>query len=109
MRYIANTGGRIPQANLDQLRRLLEPSGTRIYLMYGLTEAFRSTYLPPGEVDRGSQGCIGKAIPNTEILVIDREGRECAPGEPGELVHRGPTVALGYWGNEEATLEIVPP
>jgi len=102
LRYIANTGGRIPQANLDELRRLLEPSGTKIYLMYGLTEAFRSTYLPPEEVDRGST-CIGKAIPNTEILVINKEGRECAPDEPGELVHRGPTVALGYWGNEEAT------
>jgi acyl-CoA ligase (AMP-forming) (exosortase A-associated) len=108
LRYIANTGGRIPQANLDQLRRLLEPSGTRIYLMYGLTEAFRSTYLPPEEVDRGST-CIGKAIPNTEILVIDRQGRECAPDEPGELVHRGPTVAMGYWGNEEATLKAYRP
>src|SRR5215204_5031879 len=102
LRYIANTGGRIPQTNLDELRRLLEPSGTKIYLMYGLTEAFRSTYLPPEEVERGST-CIGKAIPNTEILVINKEGRECAPDEPGELVHRGPTVAMGYWGNEEAT------
>ena len=102
LRYIANTGGRIPQANLDELRRLLEPSGTRIYLMYGLTEAFRSTYLPPEEIDRGSS-CIGKAIPNTEIMVINKEGRECVPEEPGELVHRGPTVAMGYWGNEEAT------
>lgn len=102
LRYIANTGGRIPQTNLDELSRLLEPSGTKIYLMYGLTEAFRSTYLPPEEVGRGST-CIGKAISNTEIMVIDKEGRECAPDEPGELVHRGPTVALGYWGNEEAT------
>ena len=102
LRYIANTGGRIPQANLDELRRLLEPSGIKIYLMYGLTEAFRSTYLPPEEIERGST-CIGKAIPNTEILVINKEGRECVPDEPGELVHRGPTVAMGYWGNEEAT------
>ena len=102
LRYIANTGGRIPQTNLDELRRLLEPSGTKIYLMYGLTEAFRSTYLPPEEIERGST-CIGKAIPNTEILVINKEGRECVPDEPGELVHRGPTVAMGYWGNEEAT------
>jgi acyl-CoA ligase (AMP-forming) (exosortase A-associated) len=106
LRYLANTGGRIPQANLDELRRLLEPAGTKIYLMYGLTEAFRSTYLAPEEIHRSSpeQGnCIGKAIPNTEIMVITKEGREAAPGEPGELVHRGPTVAMGYWGNEEAT------
>ncbi len=106
LRYLANTGGRIPQANLDELRRLLEPAGTKIYLMYGLTEAFRSTYLAPEEIHRSSpeQGnCIGKAIPNTEIMVINKEGKEAAPGEPGELVHRGPTVAMGYWGNEEAT------
>jgi acyl-CoA ligase (AMP-forming) (exosortase A-associated) len=106
LRYLANTGGRIPQANLDELRNLLEPSGTEIFLMYGLTEAFRSTYLAPGEIWRSSpeQGnCIGKAIPNTDVMVITREGREAAPGEPGELVHRGPTVAMGYWGNEEAT------
>jgi acyl-CoA ligase (AMP-forming) (exosortase A-associated) len=106
LRYLANTGGRIPQANLDELRDLLEPAGTKIYLMYGLTEAFRSTYLAPEEIHRSSpeQGnCIGKAIPNTEIMVITKEGKEAAPGEPGELVHRGPTVAMGYWGNEEAT------
>jgi acyl-CoA ligase (AMP-forming) (exosortase A-associated) len=106
LRYLANTGGRIPQANLDELRALLEPAGTRIFLMYGLTEAFRSTYLAPEEIWRSSpeQGnCIGKAIPNTDIMVITKEGKEAAPGEPGELVHRGPTVALGYWGNEEAT------
>lgn len=106
LRYLANTGGRIPQANLDELRNLLEPAGTRIFLMYGLTEAFRSTYLDPAEIHRSSpeQGnCIGKAIPDTEIMVIDKKGKEAAPGEPGELVHRGPTVAMGYWGNEEAT------
>ena len=102
LRYLANTGGRIPQTNLDELRRLLEPTGTKIYLMYGLTEAFRSTYLPPEEIERGST-CIGKAIPDTEILVVNRDGQECAPGEPGELVHRGPTVAMGYWGKKEAT------
>src|SRR5918997_1217006 len=64
LRYLANTGGRIPQANLDELRALLEPAGPRIYLMYGLTEAFRSTYLAPEEIHRSSpeQGnCIGKA------------------------------------------------
>ena len=106
LRYLANTGGRIPQANLDEIRRLLEPAGTKIFLMYGLTEAFRSTYLPPKEIWRSSLergNCIGKAIPDTEIMVVDAEGRKCGPNEVGELVHRGPTVAMGYWGNEEAT------
>ena len=107
LRYLANTGGRIPQANLEELKRLLTGlGGTEIYLMYGLTEAFRSTYLPPEEVWRSSPErgwCIGQAIPDSEIFVVDESGRECAPDEVGELVHRGPTVAMGYWGNKEAT------
>jgi len=105
LRYITNSGGRIPQPHLDSLRRLLPE--TRIFLMYGLTEAFRSTYLPPDQLDRGSD-CIGRAIPDTEILVV-KDGRACAPGEVGELVHRGPTVALGYWGNQEATDRVYRP
>jgi acyl-CoA synthetase (AMP-forming)/AMP-acid ligase II len=70
--------------------------------MYGLSEAFRSTYLPPEEVER-RPGSMGRAIPETEIYVLDEHGCECAPGEVGELVHCGPTVALGYWRNPEAT------
>jgi acyl-CoA ligase (AMP-forming) (exosortase A-associated) len=105
LRYITNSGGRIPQPNLDALRRLL--SDTRIFLMYGLTEAFRSTYLPPEELDRGSE-CIGRAIPDTEILVV-RDGRAAEVDEVGELVHRGPTVALGYWGNQAETDRVYRP
>lgn len=100
LRCLTNSGGRIPSRHLEELRRLL-PS-TRIYLMYGLTEAFRSTYLPPTELDRGPE-CIGKPVPNTEIRVLDESGEECGTGAIGELVHRGPTVALGYWGKEAET------
>jgi acyl-coenzyme A synthetase/AMP-(fatty) acid ligase len=72
--------------------------------MYGLTEAFRSTYLPPEEVDRRPDS-IGKAIPNAEILVLRDDGTECGPDEPGELVHRGALVGQGYWGDAEKTAE----
>ena len=71
---------------------------TRPFLMYGLTEAFRSTYLPPEEVDRRPDS-IGKAIPNAEILVLRADGTPCAPDEPGELVHRGALVGMGYWND----------
>ena len=70
--------------------------------MYGLTEAFRSTYLHPREVDRRPDS-IGKAIPNAEILVVREDGTLCSPNEPGELVHRGALVALGYWNDPENT------
>jgi acyl-coenzyme A synthetase/AMP-(fatty) acid ligase len=72
--------------------------------MYGLTEAFRSTYLPPEEVDRRPDS-IGKAIPNAEILVLREDGTPCGPDEPGELVHRGALVGQGYWNDAEKTAE----
>ncbi|HEX8013417.1 MAG TPA: AMP-binding protein, partial [Casimicrobiaceae bacterium] len=71
LRYFANTGGRMPLETLKSLRARLPSS--RPYLMYGLTEAFRSTYLPPEEVDRRPDS-IGKAIPNAEILVLREDG-----------------------------------
>ena len=70
--------------------------------MYGLTEAFRSTYLSPEDLECHPTS-IGKAIPNTEIMVINEQGLPCKPGEIGELVHRGPTVSPGYWGQRELT------
>jgi acyl-CoA ligase (AMP-forming) (exosortase A-associated) len=106
LRYITNTGGAMPQAVLKILRQTLPT--TKVFLMYGLTEAFRSTYLPPEELDRRPTS-MGKAIPNTEILVLDENGQLCKPGEPGELVHRGPTVSLGYWNRPEETARALRP
>jgi acyl-CoA ligase (AMP-forming) (exosortase A-associated) len=106
LRYIANTGGTMPQSVLAVLRQALPT--TQIFLMYGLTEAFRSTYLPPEELDRRPTS-IGKAIPNTEILVVNDQGQPCQPGEVGELVHRGPTVSMGYWGQPELTAGVLRP
>ena len=106
LRYITNTGGAMPQNVLSVLRKALPT--TNVYLMYGLTEAFRSTYLPPEELDRRPSS-MGKAIPNTEILVVNEHNEPVGPGEVGELVHRGPTVSLGYWGNPELTEKVLRP
>lgn len=102
LRYFATTGGRMPLDTLQTLRSKLPRS--RPYLMYGLTEAFRATYLPPDQIDVRPSS-IGKAIPNAEVLVLREDGSECAPHEPGELVQRGPLVALGYWNDQEKTAE----
>ncbi len=85
---------------MRRLRELLPP--TRIFLMYGLTEAFRSSYLDPDLVD-AKPGSIGKAIPECELFVITADNRIAAPGEHGILVHRGPTVSLGYWRRPDET------
>jgi acyl-CoA ligase (AMP-forming) (exosortase A-associated) len=102
LRYITNSGGSMPGAILQKLRRAMPR--TQVFLMYGLTEAFRSTFLPPAEIDR-RPGSIGKAIPNAEISVVRPDGTLCGPNEPGELVHRGSLVALGYWNDPEKTAE----
>lgn len=102
LRYFASTGGRMPRETLQALRQRVP--GAKPYLMYGLTEAFRSTYLAPEEVDRRPDS-IGRAIPNAEILVLRPDGTECAADEPGELVHRGPLVGMGYWNDAEKTAE----
>jgi acyl-CoA ligase (AMP-forming) (exosortase A-associated) len=102
LRYITNSGGALHPALLGQLRSRLPT--TSIYCMYGLTEAFRSTYLPPEEVDRRPDS-MGKAIPNAEILVVRPDGSLCDPDEPGELVHRGALVSLGYWNDPQKTAE----
>ena len=102
LRYFANTGGHMPLETLTALRQ--RAPAAKPFLMYGLTEAFRSTYLPPDEVDRRPDS-IGKAIPNAEILVLREDGTPCAPEEPGELVHRGALVGMGYWNDAEKTAE----
>jgi acyl-CoA ligase (AMP-forming) (exosortase A-associated) len=102
MRYFANTGGRMPRSTLTKLRAIFPAA--KPFLMYGLTEAFRSTYLDPAEVDRRPDS-IGKAIPNAEILVVRPDGTPCEPGEEGELVHRGALVAMGYWNDPARTAE----
>ncbi len=102
LRYITNSGGAMSRTMLTALRKIFPE--TQIYLMYGLTEAFRSTYLAPSEVDARPDS-IGKAIPGAELMVINKAGQACAPNEAGELVHRGALVALGYWNDKEKTAE----
>lgn len=106
MRYFTNTGGPIPTKTLQRIREA-QPH-VDFYLMYGLTEAFRSTYLPPEEADKRPTS-IGKAIPECEILIVSEDGTQCGVREEGILVHRGPTVFLGYWNRPEDTKRVLRP
>ncbi len=102
LRYITNSGGALSGALQRSLAEQLPT--TEIYCMYGLTEAFRSTFLEPAQINHRA-GSIGKAIPDQEILVLRPDGTQCAPGEIGELVHRGSLVTLGYWNAPELTAQ----
>jgi len=102
LRRLTNSGGRLPSSVIRRMRELFPAA--EIYPMYGLTEAFRSTYLDPSLVDAHPDS-IGSAIPFAEVSVRRPDGSEAAPGEAGELVHAGPLVAKGYWNAPARTAE----
>ena len=97
VRYISTSGGKVSLEMLDNLKRHF--SHSKLFLMYGLTEAFRSTYLDPDQIELRPNS-IGKAIPETEIYILDDNLNDCKPEEIGELVHRGGCIAKGYWNDE---------
>lgn len=103
LRLLTCAGGRLPPDTVRALRSALPAA--RLFLMYGLTEVFRSTYLPPDQVDAHPDS-MGYAVPGSRVEVLRDDGTVCAVGEIGELVHAGPTVALGYWQDPEGTARV---
>lgn len=102
LRQLTNSGGALTPDLVHRLRTMFPQA--RLFAMYGLTEAFRSTYLDPALIDSHPTS-IGKAIPHAEILVINDFGEVAADDQEGELVHAGPLVAQGYWQDAERTAE----
>ncbi|MEK3903800.1 MULTISPECIES: AMP-binding protein [unclassified Paenibacillus] len=98
LRYVSIIGEVFPHDDLMRLRQIL--SNTRFYMMYGTTEAFRSTCLPPEDFER-KPSSIGKPLPGVTIRILDEQGEDCAPGEVGEIVHEGAFISPGYWNNPE--------
>jgi len=100
LRYITNTAASLPPAHIQRLQELFPTA--RIYSMYGLTECKRCTYLPPEQLTLRPES-VGKAIPDTEVYLIDEQGNRLGPGQAGELVIRGGHVMKGYWEDPQAT------
>lgn len=100
LRRLTNSGGALTPRMVAALRTRFPNAD--LYPMYGLTEAFRSTYLAPELVDAHPDS-IGRAIPFAEVMIVLSDGREAEAGEAGELVHAGPLVAQGYWQDAERT------
>lgn len=106
LRVLTCAGGRLNPDGVRALRRA-QPRA-KLFLMYGLTEVFRSTYLPPDEVDAHPDS-MGRAVRGSRVYVVREDGTECADDEIGELVHAGPTVAAGYWGDVDSTERVFRP
>ncbi|HEX8486311.1 AMP-binding protein [Sphingomonas sp.] len=99
---LTNSGGALTPRLVRDLRARFPAAD--LYAMYGLTEAFRSTYLDPSLID-AHPDAIGRAIPFAEVMAVRADGTRAMPGEPGELVHAGPLVAQGYWRDAARTAE----
>ena len=101
LRFLTNSGGALREPDVRRLRRAWPHAD--VFAMYGLTEAFRSAYLPPAELDDHPTS-FGYAVEGVELLLVSPETGEVieGPGQ-GELVHKGALVARGYWRRPEAT------
>jgi acyl-coenzyme A synthetase/AMP-(fatty) acid ligase len=106
LRYMTNTGAALPVEHIRRLRSLFPE--VKLFSMFGLTECKRVCFLPPEEVDR-RPASVGKAIPNSEVFLLDEQGREIGPGEVGELVIRGSNVMRGYWNAPDITAKTYRP
>jgi acyl-CoA ligase (AMP-forming) (exosortase A-associated) len=102
LRRLTNSGGALTVDLVARLRGQF--ADARLFAMYGLTEAFRSTYLDPSLIDIHPTS-MGKAIPHAEILVVNDEGEIAKDNQEGELVHCGPLVSYGYWRDDARTAE----
>jgi acyl-CoA synthetase (AMP-forming)/AMP-acid ligase II len=89
-------------------RRLTDLTGIKVIQGYGMTEASPVThagYIAPPEMNRPAS--VGQPLALTECRILDLNGNEVAPGEPGELVMRGPQIMLGYWKDPQATAAVL--
>jgi len=106
LRYCTQAGGHMARQLKKDLPRVL-PEHTKIYIMYGATEAgARLTYLEP-ERYQDKMDSIGKAIPNVTIRVMDKKGNAVKQGTKGELVAAGDNIFMGYWKDQDATTKVL--
>lgn len=107
LRYLTQAGAAMSPEMARRLKSVFP--GTRIFIMYGQTEAgARLSYLDPNEIER-KPGSIGKGIPDVELTLRDKEGQPVPAGEVGEIVARGENIMAGYWNRPEETKGVLRP
>lgn len=101
LRVVQQAGGALaPELILDLARA--QPT-SRVFVMYGQTEATaRLSYLPP-ELLEAKSGSIGRGIPGVTLSVEDADGRPVGVGGPGEIVATGDNISPGYHRDPDAT------
>jgi long-chain acyl-CoA synthetase len=104
LRWVQQAGGHLPVPFVQELRKALPT--TKVFVMYGQTEATaRLSYLPDELLDQ-KPGSIGKGIPGVQLEVLDELGQPVKPGQTGEIIARGDNVTLGYWRDSDGTAAV---
>jgi acyl-CoA synthetase (AMP-forming)/AMP-acid ligase II len=106
LRYITNAAAAMPASFVPRLRKVFPT--TKIFLMHGLTECLRTTYLPPDEIETRTTS-VGTGMRNIELWVEDADGKRLGPGQVGEMIVRGSTLMAGYWNDPEGTAKALIP
>lgn len=100
VRLITNTGAELTEGSADELRSVFP--GAAVVFMYGMTECKRITIADPDEGPH-ARGTVGRALPGTRIDIVSDAGVVQPPGQPGQIVVRGPHLMDGYWRAPQAT------
>lgn len=104
LRYMAVAGGALRHELVLDMSQRIAPA--EFFVMYGQTEATaRLAFVPPERLAGLPAGCIGRAVPEVTLEVVDEQGACLPPGAVGELRAKGPNVMLGYWRDAAATAE----
>jgi amino acid adenylation domain-containing protein len=106
VRRVTNTAAALAPGLVERLEEIFPDA--LVYCMYGLTECKRVCYLEP-ELVHERPGSVGKAIPGTEVFLLDPDGLPVPPGGVGVLHVRGPHVMVGYWRKPEQTAHMLRP
>jgi acyl-CoA synthetase (AMP-forming)/AMP-acid ligase II len=101
---VTNTAAALAPSQIAEIKEVFP--NALVYSMYGLTECKRVAYLEP-ELLNDRPTSVGKAIPGTEVLLLNDDGVPCQPGEVGILHVRGPHVMAGYWRRPDKTAEVL--
>lgn len=106
LRYCSQAGGHLSRQIKEELLDVLPPH-TRLYVMYGATEAAaRLSFVEPERL-REKPDSIGRPIPGVTLRILDEHGRELPVGQVGELVAAGANIMQGYWQDAAATAAVL--
>ncbi|MBX9447575.1 long-chain-fatty-acid--CoA ligase FadD [Dickeya chrysanthemi] len=103
LRLSVGGGASVQQVVAERWEKL---TGIHLLEGYGLTESAPLVAGNPYDLQHYS-GSIGLPVPSTDVRIINDDGKDAAPGEPGELWVRGPQVMSGYWQQPAATYDVL--